>query len=403
MGRSREEGTTDAAEGSPVRLAGERVAIVGRLAGMSRRDAQQLVRQHGGLIVDRPDAATTLVVVGEQDEVADISATAGELQPDARAAFEAGSLEIIGESQLWQQLGLVTHGQETQGLYTPPLLANLIGESTSTIRRWQRRGWLVPTHEVRRLAYFNFEEVATARRIQELLAAGLAPSAITKTLAALKRQLPDVRRPLAELSVVVQGKHLLVRGSGALVEPGGQLQFDFDASDAQEEATPPPAMLLDFAPRAESLPSLEELLAAAEQFEEAGQLRAAAEAYRTALAAGGPSAEICFLLAEALYQLGDLPAARERYYMAVELDETYVEARANLGCVLAELGEYELAVSALQGALALHDDYEDAHYHLGRTLDAMGRHEEAAQHWEAFLRLAPTSPWADEARGRLER
>jgi tetratricopeptide (TPR) repeat protein len=97
-----------------------------------------------------------------------------------------------------------------------------------------------------------------------------------------------------------------------------------------------------------------------------------------------------------------LHGARERYYVAIELDEDYVEARANLGCVLAELGQLDLAVAALQGALAFHPDYADAHYHLARILDALGRRGEADSHWRAFLDLAPDSPWADEARQRLD-
>ncbi len=88
--------------------------------------------------------------------------------------------------------------------------------------------------------------------------------------------------------------------------------------------------------------------------EEAGHLSGAAEAYRAAMAATGPTAELCFRTAELLYQLGDLPAARERFYMAIELDEDYVEARANLGCVLAETGELDLAIAAFRGALAYH-------------------------------------------------
>ena len=88
--------------------------------------------------------------------------------------------------------------------------------------------------------------------------------------------------------------------------------------------------------------------------------------------------------------------------MAVELDEDYVEARANLGCVLAETGQLELAVAAFQGALCYHSDYPDVHYHLARTLDDLGQHKEAEQHWHEFLLLAPSSPWSDEARTRLE-
>ncbi len=403
----RSEDGRPAAQAATNLLAGQRVALVGKLAGMSKRQAQQLIRQHGGTAVERADATTTLVVVGEEDFAPGETDAAARLDAPARQAVNAGTLSVVNESQFWQQLGLVDREADERRLYTPAMLAGLVGESASTIRRWQRHGWLLPTREVRRLAYFDFEEVATARRIQELLAAGMTPAAIGKTLAALARQLPDVKRPLAELSIVIQGKQLLVRQEGGLVEPSGQLRFDFDAAaelaTSGSELSARAGEILSFAPLEAPVLTSDELAVAAGELEEQGDLRAAAEMYRAALAAGGPSAEICFLLAELLYQMHDLPAARERYYMAVELDDDYVEARANLGCVLAELGELELAVSAFQGALAFHDDYEDAHYHLGRTLDALDRAEEAALHWEAFLQLAPSSPWADEARERLQR
>ncbi len=396
------QGGTDPPAGS---LASERIAIVGRLAGMSRRDAQRLIRQAGASLADAPDAATTLVVLGEQDAPADPRSTAASFEPAARMAYESGTLAIIGESQLWQQLGLVEREHDAQQLYTPPMLARLAGAEVSTIRRWHGRGWLVATREVRRLPYFAFEEVATARRIQELLTAGMSPAAIGKALAALARKLPQVKRPLAELSIVVQGKQLLVRQEGGLIEAGGQLRFDFDAADEADDSSldiRPLDAVLQFDPRVEPPLTPDDLLYTAGQLEDQGDLRAAADAYRASLVAGGPRAETNFLLAETLYRLGELPAARERYYMAIELDEDYVEARLNLGCVLAELGEHELAVSAFEGALTFHDDYEDAHYHLARTLDTLGRADQAGRHWERFLELAPGSPWADEARERLE-
>ena len=148
--------------------------------------------------------------------------------------------------------------------------------------------------------------------------------------------------------------------------------------------------------------SPEHLCRLAEELEEDGQLAAAAEMYRAAMAAAGPNAEVCFQVAELLYRQGDLPGARERYYMAVELDEDYVEARANLGCVLAEQGQRDLAVAAFEGALAYHGDYADVHYPLARALDETGNRWRAEDHWRAFLALTPDSPWADEARARLE-
>ena len=139
----------------------------------------------------------------------------------------------------------------------------------------------------------------------------------------------------------------------------------------------------------------------AAELEEEGHLEAAAEMYRAVSAATGPHPEICFQIAELLYRLGDLDGARERYYMTVELDEDYVEARANLGCILEETGQQNLAVAAFEGALACHPDYADVHYHLARTLEELDRGSEAEGHWQAFLNLAPDSPWADQARSRL--
>jgi tetratricopeptide (TPR) repeat protein len=373
-------------------LQDKRLAFVGKLASMSRRDAGQLARRHGATVVDRPDTSVHLVVVGEEElPLSDGEGPVDWFDDSTRQAAENGTLEIITETQLWQRLGLVEHEHEIHRLYTPAMLAELLGVSVAVIRRWRRRGLIHPVREVRRLPYFDFQEVAAARRLAELLAAGVSPAAIEKKLNSLARYLPGVSRPLAQLSVIIQGKQILLRQGDGLIEPGGQMRFDFEAweSEVQPERQIP------------STP--EQMCSLAADLEEDGQLSAAAEMYRAAMAAGGPKAEICFLVAELLYRQGDLSAARERYYMAIELDEDYVEARANLGCVLAETGQRELAAAAFEGALRFHPDYADVHYHLARTLDESGQPDSAVEHWERFLALAPDSPWADEAAHRLAR
>jgi tetratricopeptide (TPR) repeat protein len=319
---------------------------------------------------------------------------------------------VISETQLWQRLGLVEPADDIHRLYTPAMLAELLGVPIRVVRRWHRRGLIRPAREVRRLPYFDFHEVTTARRLAELLAAGVSPAAIERKLAALADYLPDVERPLAQLSVIVEGRDLLLRQGDGLIEPGGQRRFDFDAEApaAEDEApgdsdvaAPSPTLTLATTPDQHQQRQPEELLDAAAELDDDGQLDAAAEMYRAAMAAAGPRADACFLLAELLYRLGDLGGARERYFTAIELDEDFVEARANLGCVLAELGRRDLAVAAFEGALRFHPDYADVHYHLARTLDDLGRPDTAAEHWEQFLDLAPDSPWADQARARVAR
>ena len=386
-------------------LKGRRVALVGRLAGLTKREAQQLVRSYGGTVAEQFDPNVDIVVVGDDDLPLAESAL-DEGYAAWRQAAEPGAFEVVTETELLQRLGLVDEQQHIRRLYTPAMLAGLLGVSVPVVRRWHRRGLIVPAREVCRLPYFAFQEVATARRLAELLAAGVSPKAIEKKLADLAKLLPGVERPLAQLSIIVEGKQLLLRQGDGLIEPGGQLRLDF--GPASEDEHP------QNAPQASSILPLErpwpsddlpgtpaEMTLLAGELEDLGQLEAAAEMYRARLAAGGADAETAFRLAEVLYQLGDITAARERYYMAVELDEDYVEARANLGCVLAELGQHDLAEAAFHGALAYHEEYADVHYHLARTLDELARSDEAEEHWWTFVRLAPDSPWAAEARDRL--
>jgi tetratricopeptide (TPR) repeat protein len=392
-------------------LAGQRIALLGPLAGMSKREAARRIREQGGVYAEKPDAACTLVVWGEAElPLAPHPTEAGLLDEAARTAAERGSLVFISETELWQRLGLVETQHNVHRLYTPAMLAELLGVAVAVIRRWHRRGLIVPVREVHRLPYFDFCEVSTARRLAELLAAGCSPVAIERQLAELQRFLPSVDRPLAQLSVIIQGKQLLLRQGEGLLEPGGQYRFDFEADRHSVEAvstelagTHELREISDGELQAlEELNSPDSMRLAAAELEDGERLSEAAEMYRAALAAGGPHAETNFRLAELLYRQGDTAGARERYYVAIEIDEDYVEARANLGCVLAELGERELAVAAFRGALAFHADYPDAHYHLARTLDELERPDQAAIHWQSFLQLASDSPWADEARSRLD-
>lgn len=387
-------------------LAGLRVLFLGKAGGGTRREVQRTIRLHGGQCAEAFDESVHLVVVGD-DEASPPDASPL-VTPEMRMAARLGRLEIISETMLWERVGLVDDQQHVRTLYTPAMLAQLLKVPVSTIRRWRRRGLLVPVREVRKLPYFDFQEVAVARRLVEMLAAGETFGAIERQLEDLARRHPEISRPLAELSVVVEGRRLLVRRGDSLLEPSGQRRLDFESSARRETADEPPTAPFVVAPHAAPESERREFLTAEEMLDEAacledeGNLEDAAALYRTVLASGGPRADVCFLLAEALYRMNDLSGARERYYAALEIDENFLEARANLGCVLSQLGQNELAVAAFEGALAVHADYADAHYHLARTLDDLDRSQEALQHWRRFLALAPDSPWADEAVERLQ-
>jgi tetratricopeptide (TPR) repeat protein len=397
-------------------LAGRRVRLVGKLASMSHRDAERLIRERGGRLIEKAAEPVDLVVVS--DEAIDLQQLARDenlFNDTARTALAQGEVELLRESEFWTRLGLVDSGQGVERLYTPAMLAQLVRVPISTLRQWHRRGVLHAKREVRRLPYFDFEEVGVARKLAELLAAGCSLSTVHRKLAELARLLPESPRPLADPAVVVQGSCLYVRHGESLAEPSGQLLIDFDAppADFTEAAaeSPPVAILFQRAdglrgasssrPRGSHPQAAEDLRSLAGEMDECGQSQQAIEVYRAILFSGESTAEDHFALAELLYRAGDLAAARERYYTAIERDEDFVEARSNLGCVLAEQGELELAEAAFRGALAYHPTYADAHYHLARLLDRMGQSAEASNHWQLFMDLAPASPWADEAQDRI--
>lgn len=363
---------------------GRRVAFLGKLGGMTLREATALVRRLGGTPVTRDDHRIDLIVLGAE-ELGD--------QPGPSEPVGGHQADTLTETELWQQLGLLEDCQIARKLYTPAMLADLLDVPVATIRRWHRTGLIQPRQTVHRLPYFAFEEIAVAQRLVELVENGASADAIEARLQELARHWPGVNRPLADLAVQVEGRRLLIKRGDAILEAHGQQRFDFAGESEADAATIP----IRLGQVSEAPHTPEQLVAQAQEHEDGGDLAEAADLYRSALVTGGANPQICFQLAECLYRLGDLSAARERYAMAIELDDTFLEARANLGCVLAELGQTDLAIAAFQGSLALHADYADAHYHLAQLLSAAGRTEEAEQHRQRFEELAPASPWLNAA------
>ena len=387
-------------------LAAERIVFLGRLSSMPQREAEEHVRRAEGRVLARLDPSATLAVVGEDGPTPhEWLKRQAFADRGVRDALAAGTLRIIRESELWQRLGVLDHVEQDddvpsiQRLYTPAMVAELVGVAVPVIRRWKRSGLLTPVREVQRLPFFDFTELAAARHLAQLAKAGCSLGQLKRIVAGLAQNASDVERPLASLPLVVEGRHLLIREGDQLVEPGGQRRIDFEAVEEADSEGDAPASTCATLLAPPTSP--DEMIAAAADLEDAGEQKAAADLYRAVLAATGPNAEVNFLLADVLYSLGELAAARERYHAAIEIEEDFVEPRANLGCVLAELGELELAVATFQGALACLPDFADVHLHLARTLDTLGRHDEAEPHWLAFLRLSPDSPWADEAIERL--
>ncbi|MGL6197066.1 MAG: tetratricopeptide repeat protein [Thermoguttaceae bacterium] len=412
---------------------GKKVYFHGKLAAATRRRATELVRNSGGAVVQTLSPNVNLVIVGEADALAkDFGFWCEQLGEQTQNAFENGTLDILSESAFWNEIARTDTEEDTTPLFTPTMLAELLEIPVATIRLWFKRGLIVPIKMVRSLPYFDFQEILTAKTLRDLLRSGLSPAVIEKRLQSIRGVFPDIKRPLAQLSVIVEGKDVLLRKGGTLIDQRGQRRIDFDAysdgqplntneaDDASEQFENVEVEIPDVFYAVENIdgcekvlkcldavvndryPNVEEIQELALALEEEGKFQEALSTYRAALAAGGADPDICLQVAELLYRLGDLSAARERYYMVLEIDENNLEARANLGCVLAELGDFAHAVSAFEGALKQHPGYADVHYHLGNLLWKMGKKREAKAHFTTFLKLHPESPWSEQVREMIE-
>ncbi len=440
---------------TPCIIRGRRVALGRRLVVKNRRDWKRLIKQHGGHPIDQLDELTDVLLVSGDDD----GAAFGAQNPDH---LDLQRLKVVAEDELYQMLAQPESDVDLSRLYTPQILAKLLDVPVATVRRWHRRGLINPVHQINKLPYFDFQEIASARRIARWIQSGQSPASIERQLAEIAKTNGD-QRPLSQLSIIVEGQKVLLRAGQGLSAANGQLHFNFEndlqpspsaghqprlkiaapdsdwpdeiAGETDEDTTDdyfndggsdgandranqsddrnllpnvlPFVRAEDFSGASFSEKdfdkSPDQFIHWATELEDQGDVTSAVEVYRTMALAHGISPDINFRIAELLYQAGDLSAARERYYSAIELDETFVEARASLGCVLVDLGQHDLAIAAFKGALDYHRNFADVHFHLARLLDETGKPDDATTHWEAFLDLAPKSPWAEEARQRMRR
>jgi tetratricopeptide (TPR) repeat protein len=95
--------------------------------------------------------------------------------------------------------------------------------------------------------------------------------------------------------------------------------------------------------------------------------------------------------------------AEELYRRATEKDPAYVLAFFDLGNVLDELERPEESIAAYERAVALAPRYADAHYNLALAYERRGERRAALRHWEAYVKLDRSGPWADHARSQIRK
>lgn len=409
-------------ESSPC-LQGEKVTFTGILASMTHQQASDLVVENGGSSSVHMSRQVTMLVVGEEGWPLDEEGKASVKLEQAVELINSGvPLQILKESEWLRLLGLEHRERDVHRLFTPAMLQQKLSIPVGVVRRWERLGLIVPVQRVFRLPYFDFQEVAAVRRLQEMLNSGIPRDRIEQSLAELRQLLPSVDRPLAQLEILASYSRVVFRDEKGLVEARtGQRVLDFDSEPAAASTDsssgrskelaeselaeiPSTIPMPNFGVIAETTPSNWN---AEEWFDHGCGLLAddgvteSIEAFRMALMLCPDDAEIHFYLASALYRNGNAGGAMERYHVAVELDHEYIEAWTQLGCLRFEAGDSHAAIEAFDIALTCHADYPDAVYHKATVLSELGRSDEAVVLWKQYLDFDQDGPWAEAVMERL--
>lgn len=402
--------TSEPALASSLVLSGERVAFTGTLASMTHAQGAQLVEQHGGTASEHVSRQTTMLVIGEEGWPLDDDGHVSVKLQQAQRWHDAGvELRLVNESDWLLLLGLTDRREEIRRLHTPAMLSQLLDVSVHVIRGWERAGLIRPVKKVFRLPYFDFQEVTSARRLSQLLAAGVSRREIEESLSEMPAVRRGDQRPLEQLEILARNAHVVVRDAHGLRSPGtGQRVFDFEPPEqrhADEEQAE-----LELPPLIRMLPGNErpsEEVAECDWFVEGcrryadGLFSEAASMLRLSLMQDPLNAEAHFHLADCLYRQDNVAGALERFYVAVEQDREYLEAWTQIGCLHRELGELESALDAFDVALEVHPEYPDAHFQKAETLAELGHQSQAVPYWQRYLSYDSRGPWAEMARQRL--
>jgi len=260
------------------------------------------------------------------------------------------------------------------------------------LRNWERAGLVVSKES------YSFQDLAQLRKLRDLRASQVTYASIRNSIVAM-RSVAGMENPLLEAVVIRDGSRLAFRHLGAVVDPiRRQFLFDFD-----QNANLLPVQLngsRDSAPSSDDT-EVQGLFFDAVQAEEAGKVRVAMELYERILTTAPDHAPASINLGTLHYNQRHYLRAEQLYRHATVADPNYALAFFDLGNVLDELKRSSESVVAYERALEIAPNYADAHYNLALAYERGGESRRALAHWQSYLRMDPSGPWANHARSQV--
>jgi TolA-binding protein len=345
------------------------VAFTGRLACMTRAEAFEVVRSHGGTPSQVVTRRTNLLVVGE---------LGWPLLDDGRPSNKlsrAGSygIPVVSERRFLEWIGKAVP-DSLHRTYSAGQIAALSKLSSSTIDELVRFGLLDP-----RGGLFGFRDLASARQISNLFGHGIGLSEIIRSVREVRAWLPEAN--LSNLRL-----HPAPHRTIEIEQPGGRMdkrgQFVLPASAPEQNA--------------------DALFEQAQAAEETGDVAEAERLYRVLMKCDSSNTAPPYNLGNMLRANGRKVEAEAALRAATRADPMFAEAWYNLSDLLDEQGRSKAAIDCLRSALRAAPDYADAMFNLALLLQRNNKHAEAAEYWRRYLANDAQPEWAARARRSLK-
>lgn len=283
--------------------------------------------------------------------------------------------------------------------FTIAEVGRLLGLTPAKLRQLEKAGIVVPTAEKGRRRAYTFPDVIALRAARDLLQKKVKLREVADAVQNLRRALPKVTRPLAELRIVSDGRRMVVKSTSGTFEPAtGQMVLDFDVKELRDDVVRVlrPSVGGDRAKTAYDL-----YVEATAIDEDPATMSRAEELYRRAIELD-PSLAIAYTnLGNVCFRRGEEAAAEDLYRRALALDTAQPEAQYNLGYVMLERGHPKDAIEYFRGAIKSDPRFADAYFNLAMAYEQVHEPQKARPCWRKYLEIEPTGTWAEIARKHL--
>jgi DNA-binding transcriptional MerR regulator len=121
-------------------------------------------------------------------------------------------------------------------LYRSGEVTQILGVTRRQLHYWARTGLVAPAVRTPGGHHrYTFSDLVALKTAKRLLDAGVSVQGIRRSIRALQRTLPQVRRPLAELVLVATGDVLLVLHEGTAFEAATGQEWIFQVARFERE------------------------------------------------------------------------------------------------------------------------------------------------------------------------